>query len=54
MNAGGLSDLLGGLLGGGQPQQSAGGGLFDMISGMLDKDKDGSALDDIFDMFTKK
>ena len=54
MNAGGLGDLLGGLLGGGQQQQSAGGGLFDMISGMLDKDKDGSALDDIFDMFTKK
>ena len=54
VNAGGLGDLLGGLLGGGQPQQSAGGGLFDMISGMLDKDKDGSAMDDIFDMFTKK
>ena len=54
VNAGGLGDLLSGLLGGGQQQQSAGGGLFDMISGMLDKDKDGSALDDIFDMFTKK
>ena len=53
-NAGGLSDLLGGLLGGGQPQQSAGGGHFDMIAGRRDKDKDGSALDDIFDMFTKK
>ena len=54
LNAGGLGDLLGGLLGGGQQQKSAGGGIFDMISGMLDKDKDGSALDDIMDMFTKR
>ncbi len=53
VNAGGLGDLLGGILGGGQ-QKSSGGGIFDMISGMLDKDKDGSPLDDILDMFMKK
>ena len=55
--AGGLSEIggmLGGLLGGGAPQQKHGGGIFDMVSGLLDKDKDGSALDDIFDMFTKR
>ena len=54
VNAGGLGDLLGGLLGGGAPQQKRSGGIFDMVSGLLDKDKDGSALDDIFDMFTKR
>lgn len=52
VGAGGLGDLLGGLLGG--SQKKSGGGLMGMITGMLDKDKDGSALDDIFDMFTKK
>ena len=54
VNAGGLGDLLGGLLGGGAPQKRSRGGIFDMVSGFLDKDKDGSAIDDIFDMFTKK
>ncbi len=54
VNAGGLGDLLGGLLGGGATQQKRGGGIFDMVSGLLDKDKDGSALDDIMDMFTKR
>ena len=54
VNAGGLGDLLGGLLGGGGQKKSAGGGIFDMVTGFLDKDKDGSALDDIMDMFTKK
>ena len=52
VNAGGLGDLLGGMLGGGSAQN--GGGLLDMVTGFLDKDKDGSALDDILDMFTKK
>ncbi|MHB9056273.1 MAG: DUF937 domain-containing protein [Paludibacteraceae bacterium] len=52
VNQGGLSDLLGGLLGGGQ-QQSSAGGLLGMISGFLDKDKDGSPIDDILGMFTK-
>ncbi|MFV0391220.1 MAG: DUF937 domain-containing protein [Paludibacteraceae bacterium] len=55
VNAGGLNDLLGGMLGGGGTQQrSGGGGIMDMVSGFLDKDKDGSALDDLFDMFTKR
>jgi len=54
VGAGGLGDLLGGMLGGGGAQQKSGGGIMGMITGMLDKDKDGSALDDIFDMFTKK
>ena len=52
VNAGGLGDLLGGMLGGGSAQN--GGGLLDMVTGFLDKDKDGSALDDILGMFTKK
>ncbi len=51
---GGLSDLLGGLLGGGAPgarQASAqGGGLLDMLTPMLDKDGDGSAVDDLLGM----
>ena len=51
VNAGGLGDLLGGMLGGGSAQN--GGGLLDMVTGFLDKDKDGSALDDILGMFTK-
>ncbi|VBB43715.1 conserved hypothetical protein [uncultured Paludibacter sp.] len=51
--AGGLGDLIGGLLGGGGQKQSSGGGLMGMISGLLDKDKDGSPIDDILEMFTK-
>lgn len=34
-------------------QNSGGGGLMDMVTGLLDKDKDGSALDDILGMFTR-
>ncbi|MDO5665661.1 MAG: DUF937 domain-containing protein [Bacteroidia bacterium] len=49
-NAGGLGDLLGGLLGGGQPQKQRGGGLMGMIGGLLDKNKDGNVLDDILGM----
>ncbi len=48
-NAGGLGDLLGGLLGGGQPQKR-GGGLMDMVGGLLDRNKDGNVLDDILGM----
>ena len=51
VNAGGLGDLIGGMLGGGS--QSSGGGIMGMVTGLLDKDKDGSALDDILGMFTK-
>lgn len=53
VSAGGLGDLLGGLLGGGATKKQ-GGGLLGMITGLLDKDKDGSAIDDILDMLTKK
>lgn len=49
-NAGGLGDLLGGLLGGGQPQRRSGGGLMDMVGGLLDKNRDGNVLDDILGM----
>ncbi|MGC3979094.1 MAG: DUF937 domain-containing protein [Paludibacteraceae bacterium] len=51
-NADGLGGLIGGLLGG-EGSSSAGGGIMDMVTGLLDKDKDGSALDDIMGMFTK-
>ncbi|RQO30076.1 hypothetical protein DBR32_10830 [Taibaiella sp. KBW10] len=57
-NSGGLGDLIGGLagsLGGGQTQsQGQGGGLIDMVSGFLDKNKDGNVIDDIMGMFGKK
>ncbi len=51
--AGGIGDLLGGLLGGGS-QTRSGGGIMNFISGALDKDGDGDALDDILDIFGKK
>ena len=55
VRAGGLGDLLGGLLGGGgSAQSSGGGGLIDMVNRLLDKDKDGSALNDILGMFSKR
>ena len=55
---GGLGDLIGGLagsFGGGQANTtgSTGGGLIDMVSGFLDKNKDGSVIDDIMGMFKK-
>lgn len=49
-NAGGLGDLLGGLLGGGQSQRQSGSGLMDMVGGLLDKNHDGNVLDDILGM----
>lgn len=56
-SSGGLGDLLGGLLGGGQtqtqaqPQTRRGGGLMDMVGGMLDKDGDGNIVDDLLGGF---
>lgn len=53
-NAGGLDDLLGGLLGGGQAQTQArrsGGGLMDIVGGMLDKNNDGNFIDDLLGGF---
>ncbi len=60
VGADGLGGLLGGLLGGGQQaqQQSSGNVMVDMASSMLDRDHDGSAMDDIasmaFNYITKK
>lgn len=53
VNEGGLGDLLSGLIGGGTSKKQS-GGIMGMITGLLDKDKDGSAIDDILDMLTKK
>ena len=54
VGADGLGGLLGGILGG----QSSGGSITSMAGSMLDRDRDGSSLDDIasmaFDHFTKK
>lgn len=51
VGADGLGGLLGGLMGSGQQQQaSSGNPMMDMISGMLDSDRDGSAMDDIASM----
>lgn len=47
VGADGLGGLLGGILGGGASQ---GGGISGVASAMLDKDHDGSALDDIASM----
>lgn len=54
--SGGLGDLIGGLAGsvGGGNNSSQGGGLIGMVTGFLDKDKDGSVIDDIMGMFKKK
>lgn len=54
--SGGLGDLIGGLAGsmGGGNNTSQGGGLIGMVTGFLDKDKDGSVIDDIMGMFGKK
>ncbi len=60
IGADGLGGLLGGLLGGGQAAAapSSGNAMMDMASSMLDRDRDGSSMDDIasmaFDYFTKK
>lgn len=57
VGADGLGGLLGGILGGGGGQ-SYGDSLTDMAGSMLDRDRDGSSLDEIasmaFDHFTKK
>ncbi|MEO6656058.1 MAG: DUF937 domain-containing protein [Pyrinomonadaceae bacterium] len=56
VGADGLGGILGGLLGGGQAQtqpQSSGNAMIDMASNVLDKDHDGSAMDDIASMAFK-
>jgi hypothetical protein len=56
VDAGGLGSLIGGLLGG--QSSAAAGGIGGLASSMLDRDHDGSALDDIasmaFNYFNKK
>ena len=62
VGADGLGGILGGLLGGSQSRaaapQSSGNAVIDMASGALDRDHDGSAMDDIasiaFNYITKK
>lgn len=56
VGADGLGGLLGGLLGGGQQQaaaQSSGNVVVDMASNVLDRDNDGSVVDDIASMAFK-
>ena len=54
VGADGLGGLLGGLLGGGQSQPtSSGNAAMDMASSVLDRDHDGSAMDDIASMAYK-
>lgn len=50
---GGLGGLLGGLLGGGRQQQPAQANGLGMLGALFDADKDGSAMDDIFQMVLK-
>jgi len=53
VGADGLGGLLGGLLGGAQTQaapQSSGNAILDMASSVMDRDRDGSAMDDIASM----
>jgi len=52
-SGGGIMGMVGGLLGGGGAGQGSGGAL-DMLTGMLDADGDGSAMDDILDRFMKR
>lgn len=52
VGADGLGGLLGGLLGGGQQASppSSGNAMMDLASSVLDRDRDGSAMDDIASM----
>lgn len=56
-SAGGLGDLLGNLLGSAGTttgKKASGGGLMGMVTGMLDKNKDGNVLDDLLGSFLGK
>ena len=52
-NAVDLNSMLGGLIGGAQKSKK-GGGILNMISSVLDKDRDGDVMDDIFEILGKK
>lgn len=49
-----LQGLMNAAFGGGRQSSSMGGTAFNMLSNFLDADNDGSALDDIFGMITKR
>jgi hypothetical protein len=55
---GGIGSIIGNIFGGDEKAEgatvSSGGGLTDKITDFFDKNKDGSAIDDIVGMFTKK
>lgn len=52
-NGGGITDILGSVLGGGNNTGSKQGGIMGMVTGFLDKDGDGDVLDDLMGMFKK-
>ncbi len=53
-SGGGLGGMLGGLLGGGKKQAAGGMPDLGMLGSLLDADKDGNSMDDIFDMLNKR
>ncbi|MEO1322825.1 MAG: DUF937 domain-containing protein, partial [Pseudomonadota bacterium] len=52
--SGGLGGLLGGLLGGGAQSSAPSSNGMGMLGALFDADRDGSAMDDIFDMVLKQ
>lgn len=50
VGADGIGSILGGLMGGGQAAAAPSGGILDMAGSMLDRDHDGSSLDDLASM----
>lgn len=52
--SGGLGGLLGGLLGGGAQSSAPSSNGIGMLGALFDADRDGSAMDDIFDMVLKQ
>ncbi|MDR1744009.1 MAG: DUF937 domain-containing protein [Dysgonamonadaceae bacterium] len=54
VSAGGLGDLLGGMLSGGASKSKSSGGIMDLVTGILDKNNDGNVFDDIIGGFFKK
>lgn len=44
------AQMLAGMMGGGQPQQSTGSGILGMLTPLIDQNRDGSAMDDVLGM----